>query len=144
MQCTANIRHLLFSLSLLHSVSKGTSFKRELFQKRTLSEGPSESIRMGFGKVVRETLLEFGQQTSIAGIGLVISKKSYAKKVYWSILFVLMLVLTLQGLIETILNFYEREVTTSIDLDYVPSVIFPAVSICNLNKYENFYLKVSF
>ena len=97
---------------------------------------------MGFGQVLRETLLEFGQQTSIAGIGLVISKKSYAKKVYWSILFVLMLVLTLQGLIETILSFYEREVTTSIDLDYVPSVIFPAVSICNLNKYENFYLKV--
>ena len=97
---------------------------------------------MGFSKVLRETLLEFGQQTSIAGIGLVISKKSYAKKVYWSILFVLMLVLTLQGLIETILNFYEREVTTSIDLDYVPSVIFPAVSICNLNKYEDFYLKI--
>ena len=92
---------------------------------------------MGFGRVLRETFLEFGQQTSIAGIGLVISKKSYAKKVYWSILFVLMLVLTLQGLIETILSFYEREVTTSIDLDYVPSVIFPAVSICNLNKYES-------
>ena len=133
-KCTVDIRHLLFS------------FKRELFQKGTLSKGsskgPSEGIRMGLGKVLRETLLEFGQQTSIAGIGLVISKKSYAKKVYWSILFVLMLVLTLQGLIETILNFYEREVTTSIDLDYVPSVIFPAVSICNLNKYENFEMKI--
>ena len=122
-----------------YSVSKENSFKREPFQK-VLHEG----IRMGFGRVLRETFLEFGQQTSIAGIGLVISKKSYAKKVYWSILFVLMLVLTLQGLIETILSFYEREVTTSIDLDYVPSVIFPAVSICNLNKYENFYLKVPY
>ena len=140
-------RHLLFSLTLCTqfqkgTLSKGNSFKRTLFQKGTLSEGPSKGIRMGFGKVVRETLLEFGQQTSIAGIGLVISKKSYAKKIYWSILFVLMLVLTLQGLIETILSFYEREVTTSIDLDYVPSVIFPAVSICNLNKYEKLYLKV--
>ena len=119
------------------TLSKGNPFRRV-----PLSEGPSEGIRMGFGRVLRETFLEFGQQTSIAGIGLVISKKSYAKKVYWSILFVLMLVLTLQGLIETILSFYEREVTTSIDLDYVPSVIFPAVSICNLNKYEDFYLKV--
>ena len=114
-------------------------FQKRTLSKGTLSEGPSEGIRMGFGRVLRETFLEFGQQTSIAGIGLVISKKSYAKKVYWSILFVLMLVLTLQGLIETILSFYEREVTTSIDLDYVPSVIFPAVSICNLNKYENLY-----
>ena len=92
---------------------------------------------MGFGKVVRQTLLEFGEQTSIAGIGLVISKKSYFKKMYWSILFVVMLFLTFNGLIETIMSFYDREVTTSIDLDYVPSVIFPAVSICNLNKYEN-------
>ena len=93
---------------------------------------------MGFGKVVGATLLEFGKQTSIAGIGNTIARKSYAKKIYWGVLFVVMLVATLQGLITTILSYYKYEVTTSTDLDHVPSVIFPAISICNLNKYEYF------
>ena len=92
---------------------------------------------MGFGKVVWETLLEFGQQTSIAGIGNVIARKSYAKKVYWFILFVVMLFATLQGLIDTIISYYKYDVTTSTDLNHVPSVIFPAITICNLNKYDN-------
>ena len=93
---------------------------------------------MGFGKVVGATLLEFGKQTSIAGIGNTIARKSYAKKIYWGVLFVVMLVATLQGLITTILSYYKYEVTTSTDLDHVPSVIFPAISICNLNKYDYF------
>ena len=89
---------------------------------------------MGLGKVVWETLLDFGRQTSIAGIGNAVSRKSYAKKIYWLLLFVLMCVATLYGLVQTLIFFYKREVTTSTDLDYVPSVNFPAVSICNLNK----------
>jgi len=42
--------------------------------------GVSVGERMGFGKVVGATLLEFGKQTSIAGIGNTIARKSYAKK----------------------------------------------------------------
>ena len=99
---------------------------------------------MGFGKVVGATLLEFGKQTSIAGIGNTIARKSYAKKIYWGVLFVVMLFATLQGLISTILSYYKYEVTTSTDLDHVPSVIFPAISICNLNKYVNFSLACMF
>ena len=88
---------------------------------------------MGFGKVVWETLLDFGRQTSIAGIGNAVSRKSYAKKIYWLLLFILMCALTIFGLIDTLLAFSKREVTTSTDLEYVPSVDFPSVSICNLN-----------
>ena len=94
----------------------------------------SEGERMGFGKVVWQTLLDFGRETSIAGIGNVISRKSYAKKLYWLILFLAMTGLTLYGLIEYFTAYLEYEVTTSTDLNHVPSVDFPAVSICNLNK----------
>ena len=89
---------------------------------------------MGFGKVVWETLIQWSETTSIAGIGPVCSRKGYAKKAYWLILFLIMLYLTIHGLVSTIESFYEREITTSTDLDFSPSVAFPAVSICNMNK----------
>ena len=89
---------------------------------------------MGFRKVVWETLIQWCESTSITGIGPAVSRKSYGKKAYWLILFMLMLYATIQGLVSTIQSFYERDVTTSTDLDFTPSVAFPAISICNMNK----------
>ena len=89
---------------------------------------------MGFGRVIGQTFNTFIDQTSIAGLSNAAQRKSLAKKVYWSVLFVLGVFFTFEGLIENVISYYEYEVTTSTDLTHMSSVEFPAVSICNLNK----------
>ena len=89
---------------------------------------------MGLKKVLGGTLADFCSKTSIAGINNVVNRDSYLKKAYWLSLFIGGCFLTFQGLIDTFINYFEREVTTSTDLTHMPSVIFPAVSICNLNR----------
>ena len=89
---------------------------------------------MGLCKVIGQTFYDFVDRTSIAGLNNSVHRKSLAKKIYWLILFFLGTYFTCLGIVETVINFYGREVTTSTDLTHMPSVAFPAVSICNLNK----------
>ena len=42
---------------------------------------------------------------------------------------------TFKGIADVFINFYQFEVTTSTDVTTKDSVTFPAISICNLNKY---------
>ena len=89
---------------------------------------------MGITKVVGATLYNFGDQTSIAGLNNVFHRKSFGKKIYWSLLFVVFLVLTIYGVYMNLNEFLERQGVTSTDLTYKSSIIFPAISICNHNK----------
>jgi hypothetical protein len=51
------------------------------------------------------------------------------------VLFILGTALTFKGIADVFLNYYEFEVTTSTDVTTKDTVTFPAISICNLNKY---------
>ena len=89
---------------------------------------------MGITKVVGTTLYNFGDQTSIAGLNNAFHRKSYGKKIYWSLLFVGFLVATIYGVYLNLWDYYERDSTTTTDLTYKSSIIFPAIIICNHNK----------
>ena len=94
------------------------------------SKRPSETL----SKRVKTVLNDFGGKTSIAGLSNAYQSESTSKRIYWGILFLIGSVITIWALIKTITDFLEYEVTTSTDLRSDPSVVFPAVSVCNLNK----------
>ena len=89
---------------------------------------------MGVGKVVGDTLFNFGDQTSIAGLSNVCHRKTVGKKIYWAVLFTLFLAATILGVWDNITAFFSFLTITSTDLSHKSSIIFPAVSVCNLNK----------
>ena len=89
---------------------------------------------MGVWKVVGDTLFHFGDQTSIAGLNNVCHRKSFGKKVYWSFLFAVFLAATIYSVFDNIKTYLDYGIVTSTDLSHKTSVIFPAVSICNVNR----------
>ena len=90
---------------------------------------------MGLKSVLRERFLDFGDKTSIAGLNNAVHSKSRCKIAYWMVLFLLGTAFTFKGIADVFINYYEFEVTTSTDVTTKESVTFPAISICNLNKY---------
>ena len=94
------------------------------------SKRPSETL----SKRVKTVLNEFGGKTSIAGLSNAYQSESTSKRIYWGILFLIGSFITVNTTIGVIVDYLEFEVTTSTDLRSDPSVVFPAVSVCNLNK----------
>ena len=92
------------------------------------------SCNMGLGEVISSTIYEFGTQTSIAGLNNAFQRKSYFKKVYWSVIFVAFLVGTIHSVLSNLSAYYRRHIITSNDLDASSSLIFPAISLCNHNR----------
>ena len=89
---------------------------------------------MGILKVFGDTLLNFGGQTSIAGLSHSAHRPSYFKKAYWLVIFGVGCYFTISSFVGTIKDYREYNVVTSTDLTHMPSIVFPAVSICNHNK----------
>ena len=88
-------------------------------------------------RVIRHTSAEWCQETSIAGLGKTVkSDSSYFKKAYWFILFLIGSVWTFFNLYGVIYEYLQYRVSTSNDLTFETSILFPAVSICNQNRFE--------
>ena len=85
-------------------------------------------------KRIGNVLNEFGGKTSIAGLANAYASESTSKKIYWGFLFLVGLVITFVALAQTVFDYLEFEVSTTIDLRSDSTVPFPAVSICNQNK----------
>ena len=89
---------------------------------------------MSLLRIIWETSVNWCHSTSIAGLAKGVQSKSYYKKAYWFSLFCIGAYFTLNSLILTINDYFEYDVSTSTDLEFQRSVVFPAVSICNLNR----------
>ena len=89
---------------------------------------------MSITKVVGATLYNFGDQTSIAGLNNAFHRKSYGKKIYWSILFLIFFVATIYGVYTNLFSYLDYDIVTSSDLTFKTAIVFPAVSVCNHNK----------
>ena len=88
-------------------------------------------------RIIQHTSTEWCQETSIAGLGKTVkSDSSYFKKAYWFILFLIGTVLTFQNLYGVIYEYLQYNVSTSNDLSFETSIPFPAVSICNQNRFD--------
>ena len=92
-------------------------------------------FKMGLIQVLWKTFLNWCEDTSIAGLSKGVSSKSNLKKAYWLCLFTIGAYCTIEGVVQTITDYKRYEVTTSNDLLFKSSVPFPAISICNQNRY---------
>ena len=92
---------------------------------------------MSLLRVIRHTSAEWCQETSIAGLGKTVkSDSSYFKKAYWFILFLIGSIWTCYNLYGVINKYLKYSVSTSSDLTFETSIPFPAVTICNQNRFD--------
>lgn len=86
-------------------------------------------------RIVGETLSAFGNDTSIAGLNNAAKSKSTVRKAYWVVIFSVLFYFTASGIVSVVDDFLSYPVVTSINLDNKASVAFPAVTVCNHNRY---------
>ena len=95
-------------------------------------------------RVIWHTSTQWCQETSIAGLGKTVKNdSSYFKKAYWFILFLIGSIWTCYNLYGVINEYFKYSVSTSNDLTFETSIPFPAVTICNQNRFDflnTFYL----
>ncbi|TRY68750.1 hypothetical protein TCAL_04699 [Tigriopus californicus] len=89
---------------------------------------------MGLLRVIRETFLDFGRNTSIAGLNNAMKAKSIIRSLIWLTLFSVGLYFTLVGIISVVKDYNQYPVVTKTELQQEKLVNFPAISICNHNR----------
>jgi hypothetical protein len=89
---------------------------------------------MGVGKVVWNTLADFGSHTTIGGLCNAGLTASRPRQIYWLTIFFILFAYTVSLLVDNISQYLEYNVITSTDLAYSSSVTFPAITICNQNR----------
>ena len=92
---------------------------------------------MAIGKVVYNTLAEFGARTTIGGLCNAGLTSSRPRQIYWLVIFFAMFFYTIKLLVDNVNQYLQYGVITSTNLDYNSSIYFPSVTICNQNRYNN-------
>jgi hypothetical protein len=92
---------------------------------------------MAIGKVVWNTLADFGSHTTIGGLCKAGMTASWPRQIYWITIFSVLFAYTVSLLVDNINQYLQFSVVTSNNLDYSPSITFPAITICNQNRYSN-------
>ncbi len=88
----------------------------------------------GTGGVAWTTLVSFGKESSIAGFNNACKAGSKLRSIYWLAVFAVGIGLTAKGMYDVISDYYTYPYTTSTDITHNTSILFPAVSICPLNR----------
>ena len=90
--------------------------------------------RMGVGSVIWNITLSYGRESSIAGFNNAFKAKSRIRSFLWITIFAVLGIMTIVQFVNVIVDYYQYPVITMIDLSHKPSVPFPAVTVCNLNR----------
>ena len=72
--------------------------------------------------------------TSIGGFTQFLASNNKFSKLFWLILTLTGLVLTIVGISQTIYDFFLYDVTTSVTIGSNDTLYFPTVTICNANR----------
>lgn len=91
---------------------------------------------MGWQAITKRTLVDFGRNSSIVGISHAARSKSYLRAVIWLTLFFVGVVFTVRGIWQTVQDYTSNPYLTTTEMTFETSVEFPAVTICNLNRYH--------
>ncbi len=89
---------------------------------------------MGASSIAWRTSVDYMKRSSIAGLSHAANSRSYVRSLYWLLVFVVGLALTVRSLANLVEEFLDYPVVTSSHLTTKPSVAFPAVTICNINR----------
>ena len=90
--------------------------------------------------IIKESL----ESSSIHAIPNIIRNKNSIIKLIWFLCFIISTSVCIWFIINSINDFLKFEVTTKIDVVYQTEVIFPVVSICNLNPFTTSFSKEHF
>lgn len=97
----------------------------------------SHTDQMGLLRVIWGVLTNFGQECSIAGLNNAAKARSKLRSLCWIIIFLALMYFTLIGLIGVVVDYNKHPVITTTDLNNRAAVPFPAVTVCNQNRYEH-------
>ena len=89
---------------------------------------------MSASEIVRKTLLNFGSETSLAGINNSGKRKSKIRSAIWLLIFFILAYLTGVNIYNIVNDYLKYPVVTSTDISHQTRITFPAVTICNLNR----------
>ena len=90
---------------------------------------------MGLCGILLEVLKNFVRETSVAGLNNAGKAKSKLRILYWTVIFLVLIYFTMTAFIGVITDFQAHPVSTSSDQMHRTNVLFPAVSVCNQNRF---------
>ena len=137
--CYAGYAHIPCSHS---QVASYTRLKRQTVPVGThLLTGKSESLLMfpALNKNMMESrnkkslLAEFGRTTNIEGINNAGRAPSVARLTVWLTIFVLLVALTLNDVVQLVQEYISGPVDVSTTLEHKDTIDFPSVTVCNRN-----------
>ena len=89
---------------------------------------------MSLGGALWSTLLGSAKNSSIAGLNNAAKAESKVRSLCWLVVFSVLLFFTCRGIWRTVVDYGSHPFITSTDLTFEPLVVFPAVTVCNLNR----------
>ncbi|XP_004471710.1 acid-sensing ion channel 5 [Dasypus novemcinctus] len=79
---------------------------------------------------------DFAISTSFHGIHNIVRNRSKVRKVIWLVVVLGSVSLLIWQIYSRLLNYFRWPITTSVDVQYVEKMEFPAVTFCNLNRFQ--------
>ncbi len=114
----------------------------ELVDKRRQRECSSlKNFGSRIVKKDKKKLLKYATSTSTHGVKYLIVGKSIIRRLFWSFLFVVFLILCLYNVINSIIRYVDIPITTTVSSKHVESLELPIITICNLNQFNQRYLE---
>ncbi|XP_006815229.1 epithelial sodium channel subunit alpha-like [Saccoglossus kowalevskii] len=111
------------------STSVETPKKSYLAESENSPPGDGNSKIGELGKNLMET-------TTCHGIGRIYGGTNCYRKSFWTLVFMVATSMFLWQFSELLINYYDRDVTVSLDIKFDRNLNFPAVTICNLNPIK--------
>ncbi|XP_033108980.1 acid-sensing ion channel 5-like [Anneissia japonica] len=79
---------------------------------------------------------DFATKTSMHGVQRLTEKRHCSYKVFWVIIIAVAVVFCGTAVVERIIVYFQFNVNTEIRIEYPDNLTFPAVTICNFNRYR--------
>ncbi|XP_069061935.1 acid-sensing ion channel 5 [Pleurodeles waltl] len=80
--------------------------------------------------------VEFANSTSFHGLHNLVGKRSRIRKVLWTSVVFGSVIIVCWQICTRIINYFSWPTTTSVTVQYVENIEFPAVTFCNLNRFQ--------
>ena len=89
---------------------------------------------MGIDNNLLTTLVNFSEETSIAGINNAGKKKSGLRSLTWLVIFLVFICLTGSNVYKIVSDYYTYPIVTTTDMVDQTSISLPSVTVCSLNR----------
>ncbi|XP_033632069.1 acid-sensing ion channel 3-like [Asterias rubens] len=99
----------------------------------------SEGLQGDFNddRTFADRFREFGRNTTFHGLGYVTNNKyNYMRRLGWSAVVLTVSGVLISQIVTLILHFYTYPMTSTISINYVETMTFPAVTLCNFNQFK--------